>query len=97
MAAMAPCVRCLQLFEFDPETVPSCRVHVRTRCSVKPDGSMVLPGDPDPETLLEPLCPPCAKFMRSFHGANAPALTLFPWARLDLVDIEAAIRNQASP
>jgi hypothetical protein len=93
MVCYALCIRCGWLFGFDPERVSSTSVHVETRCTIRPDGSHVKAGDPD--AVREPLCPPCAKLHRTIGDSPRPLAELFPHARLDLIDMAAALRIQA--
>lgn len=87
------CVRCGQPFVFDPETVPSTAVHPETRCPFRPDGTPVKPADPD--AVREQLCVACAGLFRAAGGADRPVTELFPRARFDLIDVDAALRIQA--
>lgn len=93
MDAYGVCVRCSRFFGFDPQTVPSTSVHLRTRCTLRPNGTEVKPGDAD--AMREPLCPACAEVFRKAGGQPRPMSELFPHALLQLVDITAAIRIQA--
>jgi hypothetical protein len=92
MSCYGACIRCGQTFEFDPDLVPSARVHPATRCPVRPDGTMVGPGDSD--GVREPLCVPCAALFRRAKGSDRPVDELFPHARTDLIDVAAARRIQ---
>jgi len=93
MMAYGECVRCGQFFEFDPELVPSVSVHLETMCPIRPDGTPVKPGDAD--TVREPLCVPCAYVFRRAGGVDRPLDELYPRARIDRIDVDAARRIQA--
>lgn len=55
MLALGPCFTCKQLFEFDPETVPSVPIDPTT--GVPPDI-----GGTDPANAVnQPVCPPCVQ------------------------------------
>jgi hypothetical protein len=90
MIAYAPCIRCGTVFGFNPENVNATSVHLETRCCLRPDGSQVEAGDPDTEKV--PVCPVCFPIhLLSTHEPVALP-TLFPHARFDLIDVEAAKR-----
>lgn len=94
MTAYGPCISCGYVFGFDPERVPSTSVHPVTRCSIRPDGTPVKVGDAD--AVREPLCPFCARRHHDAGGEPHPVVELFPHARLDLIDLGAALRIQAA-
>ena len=95
MVAYGCCIGCGVMFAFDPHTVPSTSVHPATRCPIRPDGTHLEQGDPD--AVREPLCRPCAHRHCEAGGDARPVVELFPSARLDLIDVDAALRIQAAP
>ena len=85
MVVIAACIRCQNMTFCDPETVPSVWINAVTRCSLRPDGSDIEPGEPG--TMREPLCPACVVVFKSADGRALPVRVLFPHARLDRITV----------
>ncbi|MFG3701584.1 hypothetical protein ACGF5C_27285 [Micromonospora sp. NPDC047620] len=85
MVLIAACIRCLATVFCDPDTVPSVWINYWTRCSLRPDGSDIEPGEPS--TTREPLCSDCASVHKSAVGRYLPVRVLFPHARLDRITV----------
>lgn len=70
--ALGPCWTCKQLFQYDPDTVPSVPIDPVT--GLAPD----LGGDPD-RARREPICPACVARINPQRAARGlPPLTEGP-------------------
>lgn len=80
---IAECERCRHVFMDQPSTTNTVLIHAQTRSPLAPSGHQVQRGQA--EVSAEPLCRPCAHYLRANLGKPAPLLEQFPYALADRI------------